>query len=64
MKSPYIPTSSVYSATFPMLEINAVYGTEYNKFNYCDYNFIELANRSPEDINLNGMYLHYTEDGQ
>ena len=64
MKSPYIPTNTVYSATFPMLEINAVYGAEYDKFNYCDYNFIELANRSPEDINLNGMYLHYTEDGQ
>ena len=51
------------SIDFPMLEINAVYGAQYNEYNPCDFNFVELANRCDEDVNLNGLYLHYTEDG-
>lgn len=66
---PYIPTSKVYHVQgdspqpCSMLGINAVYGASYNEYNLCDFNFVELGNQTPEDINLHGMYLHYTEDG-
>jgi hypothetical protein len=35
-----------------------------DSYNPCDYNFIELSNLTTEDINLKGLYLHYTENGK
>jgi hypothetical protein len=33
-------------------------------YNPCNYNFVELSNLTTSDINLNGLYLHYTENAK
>lgn len=55
-------TDGVYVSN--RLFINTVFcGGDGTKTDYksCDYNFVELANGSTQDINLNGLYLLYTD---
>jgi hypothetical protein len=64
--SAYFPISSdnTGNSTSPMIYINMVYcGNDYGKtdYNYCSHSFIELANLTNIDLNLKGLYLHYTE---
>ena len=62
------PNSETYK-TIPMydrkLYINSVYcgGLTSNEhsYNYCSHNFVELSNVSDSDINLNGLYLQYSD---
>lgn len=62
------PSGSTTDKPNPMLFINMVYcggnGSSSKSYNPCDYNFVELSNLTKEDINLNGLYLHYTENGK
>lgn len=62
------PSGSTADKPNPMLFINMVYcggnDSNENSYNPCDYNFIELANLTTSDVNLNGLYLHYTENGK
>ena len=62
------PSGSTADKPNPMLFINMVYcggnSSTSKSYNPCDYNFIELANLTTSDINLNGLYLHYTENGK
>lgn len=64
-KTPYLPTdASDASATNSLLFINQVYSTgtaSDSAYSLCNYEFIELANITQSDINLNGLFLHYTE---
>ena len=62
----YFPITSenVGSTTSPKIYVNMVYcGDESNSksYNYCSHNFIELCNLGNTDLNLKGLYLHYTE---
>ena len=64
----YFPITSenVGSTTSPKIYVNMVYcGDESNSksYNYCSHNFIELCNLGNTDLNLKGLYLHYTERG-
>lgn len=62
----YFPISDSGSTVSPRININMVYcGGNSDKYSYnsVSHNFIELANLSTKDINLKGMYLHYTERG-
>ena len=48
----------------PMIYINSIYcgGDSSSKdYNPCSHNFIELVNLTKVDLNLKGLYLHYTE---
>lgn len=48
------------------LRINSIFlggtGTKLDSFAACTHNFVELANASLDDINLNGIYLMYRAD--
>jgi hypothetical protein len=47
-----------------MIYINSLYagGDSTSKdYNPCSHNFIELCNLTNIDLNLKGLYLHYTE---
>ena len=62
------PSGSTGDKPNPLFFINMVYcgGNESTSASYnpCDYNFVELSNLTTEDINLKGLYLHYTENGK
>lgn len=62
------PSGADTSKPNPMFFINMVYcggndSTE-KSYNPCNYNFVELSNLTTSDINLNGLYLHYTENAK
>ena len=64
--APYFPiiSNSVGMTTSPKIYINMVYtGGDNNEFSYggASHNFVELCNLGNTDLNLKGMYLHYTE---
>ena len=63
---PYFPVLSDFTGNTnsPMIYINSIYcgGDSSSKdYNPCSHNFIELANLTKVDLNLKGLYLHYTE---
>lgn len=70
-KGPYIPTytrdasgakiKAEVSATNSLLHINMIYAAGYDKYNPINFNFIELANLTKYDVNLNGFFLHYSQ---
>lgn len=48
-----------------LLSLNSAYcGGEASEECMCSHNYIELANGSDEDINLNGLYLLYTDSSK
>lgn len=60
----YYPVDDKSSVESPLIYINMVYcGGDSDKYSYnpVSHNFIELCNISTEELNLNGLYLHYTE---
>ena len=64
--SPYFPilADQTGNTTSPMIYVNMVYcGADGGNKNYnpCSHNFIELCNLGNVDLNLKGLYLHYTE---
>ena len=66
--TPYfpIPSDLVGSTDSPKIYINSVYtGGDGGKYDYnpVSHNFIELCNLGKTDLNLKGLYLHYTERG-
>ena len=63
---PYFPVLSDFTGNTnsPMIYINSLYagGDSTSKdYNPCSHNFIELCNLTNIDLNLKGLYLHYTE---
>ncbi len=61
-----IVAAEMGSTTSPKIFINMVYcGDENGKYDYCpsSHNFVELSNTGNKDVNLKGLYLHYTERG-
>lgn len=63
---PYYPIIAEESGSTdsPRIYINMVYcgGTSENKdYNPVSHNFVELCNLGNKDLNLKGLYLHYTE---
>jgi len=62
----YFPNNStdVGSTTSPKVYINSVYcgGESATKTSYnpVSHNFVELCNLGKKDLNLKGLYLHYT----
>lgn len=59
-----IPPAESGNTGSPRIFINMLYcGDKNDKYSYCpvSHNFIELSNVSNKDINLKGMFLHYTE---
>lgn len=67
-KLPYYPQGGkpgMNTAHSSLLFINMIYGSGnnvYDKYNPCNFNFIELSNIDIyHDVNLNGYYLHYSE---
>lgn len=64
--SPYFPIipEEVGSKDSPKIYINMVYcgGESGSKdYNPVSHNFVELCNLGEKDLNLKGLYLHYTE---
>lgn len=64
---PYFPVLSDFTGntTSPMIYMNSIYcgGDSTSKdYNPCSHNFIELVNLTKIDLNLKGLYLHYTEN--
>lgn len=60
----YYPLNEHSSVESPYVYINMVYcGGDSGKYDYnpVSHNFIELCNISTQDLNLNGLYLHYSE---
>jgi hypothetical protein len=60
----YFPLADSGSTTSPRIYINMIYcGGDSDKYSYnpVSHNFIELCNLSTKDLNLKGMYLHYSE---
>ena len=60
----YYPLNEHSSVESPFVYINMVYcGGDSDKYSYnpVSHNFIELCNISTQDLNLNGLYLHYSE---
>jgi len=63
---PYFPILSDFTGNTnsPMIYINSIYcgGDSTSKdYNPCSHNFIEISNLANIDLNLKGLYLHYTE---
>lgn len=63
---PYFPILADYTGNTdsPMIYINMVYcgaDGDSKSYNPCSHNFVELCNLSNKDLNLKGLYLHYTE---
>ena len=59
-----IAADKVGSKDSPKIYVNSVYcGNEGDKLSYnpVSHNFVELSNLGNEDLNLKGLYLHYTE---
>lgn len=66
--TPYfpIPSDLVGSTDSPKIYIHSVYtGGESGSYDYnpVSHNFVELCNLGRTDLNLKGLYLHYTERG-
>ena len=62
----YYPVADNGSTSSPRIYINMIYcGGDSDKYSYnpVSHNFIELCNLGTKDLNLKGMYLHYTERG-
>lgn len=64
--TPYFPIISeeVGSKDSPKIYVNMVYcgGDSQSKdYNPVSHNFVELCNLGKKDLNLKGLYLHYTE---
>lgn len=64
--TPYFPIISeeVGSKDSPKIYVNMVYcgGESQSKdYNPVSHNFVELCNLGKKDLNLKGLYLHYTE---
>lgn len=64
--TPYFPIipEEVGSKDSPKIYVNMVYcgGTSEDKdYNPVSHNFVELCNLGKKDLNLKGLYLHYTE---
>lgn len=61
----YYPIDSSYTGGIsPAIYINMVYcGDESNSKSYSpvSHNFVEISNLTSQDLNLKGLYLHYTE---
>ena len=60
----YYPLNEHSSVESPFVYINMVYcGGDSDEYSYnpISHNFIELCNISTQDLNLNGLYLHYSE---
>lgn len=60
----YYPLNEHSSVESPFVYINMVYcGGDSDKYSYnpVSHNFIELCNISTQELNLNGLYLHYSE---
>lgn len=60
----YYPLGEHSVQESPLIYINMVYcGGDDNKYSYnpVSHSFIELCNISTQELNLNGLYLHYTE---
>lgn len=65
---PYFPiiAAEVGSTDSPKIYVNSVYcGGEAGSYDYnpVSHNFVELCNLGKKDLNLKGLYLHYTEGG-
>lgn len=59
-----IPANEVGTTRSPKIFINMVYrGADNDEYSYCpvSHNFVELSNTGNKDLNLKGLYLHYTE---
>ena len=62
----YFPILSDFTGNTnsPMIYIQSLYcgglGTS-KDYNPCSHNFVELVNLANTDLNLKGLYLHYTE---
>lgn len=64
---PYFPIQSDHTGNVnsPMIYINSFYcGANGNEKSYkpCSHNFVELSNLTNKDLNLKGLYLHYTNN--
>ena len=64
--SPYFPISStnIGSTVSPRIFIHSIFTGGENgarDFASCSHNFVELCNMTPVDLNLKGLYLHYTK---
>lgn len=64
--TPYFPIISeeVGSKDSPKIYVNMVYcggESEDKDYNPVSHNFVELCNLGNKDLNLKGLYLHYTE---
>ena len=62
-ETPYFPIPTTNSGS-PMLYINSIYSggdATAKDYNPSSHNFVELVNLIETEINLNGLYLHYTE---
>lgn len=64
--TPYFPILSeeVGSKDSPKIYVNMVYcggESESRDYNPVSHNFVELCNLGKKDLNLKGLYLHYTE---
>ena len=60
----YYPLNEHSSVESPFIYINMVYcGGDSDKYSYnpVSHNFVELCNISTQELNLNGLYLHYSE---
>ena len=60
----FFPISNSGNTSSPLIYINMMYcgaDSDSTSYNPCNYNFIELANLTSTDLNLKGLYLHYTE---
>ncbi|MGL4373037.1 MAG: hypothetical protein ACRCS6_04580, partial [Turicibacter sp.] len=60
---PIVP-AEMGSTTSPKIFVNMVYcGAGNGQYSYCpvSHNFVELSNTGNKDVNLKGLYLHYTE---
>lgn len=60
----YYPLGEHSSVESPYVYINMVYcGGDSDEYSYnpVSHSFIELCNISTKDLNLNGLYLHYSE---
>lgn len=59
-----ITSANVGSTDSPKIYVNMIYcGADSNKYSYnpVSHNFVELCNLGNTDLNLKGLYLHYTE---
>lgn len=58
------PSGTSTSKQCPLVYINMVYCGENDGYSPISHNFVELCNLTDYDINLKGLYLHYTENAK